>query len=123
LAKNSPNSNVTVRIPVNAQPKLRKCQIHHVDHFEFSVIAALNQDVMANAQNEEEGQTSWFRTIANALMIYLAINTASSFIGGRFGSQKEVSSSGEAGSGQAQQSTNTASPAAPALWPLGTKMV
>lgn len=75
---------------------------------------------MANAQNEEEGGTSWFRTIANALMIYLAINTATSFIGGRFGSQKEVSQSGEAGGGQ---STNTASAAVPALWPLGTKMV
>ena len=78
---------------------------------------------MANEQNEE-GQSSWFRTIVNSVMIYFVINAATSFIGGKFGSQKEASSSEATGGGQVQQSTtNTVSPAVPALWPLGTKMV
>lgn len=75
-----------------------------------------------NAQNEgQEEQGSWMRTIINALMIYFAINAATSFIGGKFGAQKDVSA-GTTG-GQTQQAKNTASPTVPALWPLGTKMV
>ena len=73
---------------------------------------------MANAQNEgqEEQQGSWMRTILNALMVYFAINAVTSFLGGRFGPQQNVTSADSAG-GQVQQN------AASALWPFGTKMV
>jgi hypothetical protein len=71
---------------------------------------------MANEQAAEEQQGSgWLRTVANALMIYFAINTVTSLIGGKFG-------------GQNTNPDGTVKPAAgpaqtPALWPLGTKMV
>lgn len=72
---------------------------------------------MANEQAAEERQgAGWLRTIANAVMIYFAINTVTMLVGRKFGGQNNTDANGSvkpaAGATQV-----------PALWPLGTKMV
>jgi len=76
---------------------------------------------MANAQGAaveaEEGQ-SWYKTILNAVAIFVAVNAVTSFIGGRLGGQKNVTAP--------DGTVKPATPAVeqfPALWNLGTKMV
>ena len=75
---------------------------------------------MANAQpaapEQQQGQ-SWLRTILNFVAIYFAVSAVSSFVGGRFGAQKDVS--GDDGIKPAGVKVNEV----PALWPMGTKMV
>ena len=76
---------------------------------------------MANAQpaapEQQQGGQSWLRTILNFVAIYFAVNAVSSFVGSRFGAQKDVSGAG--GVKPAGVKVNEV----PALWPMGTKMV
>ena len=75
---------------------------------------------MANARTAdapaEEQRGGWYKTLVNAIMIYFALNTVTSLIGGKFGGQKNVTSGDES-------VKPAAAAAVPALWSLGTKMV
>jgi hypothetical protein len=73
----------------------------------------------AGGQEEQQGQGSWMRSILNGLLIFFAINAASSFLGGKFGAQKNVTST----DGIVKPATNQGAAQIPALWNLGTKMV
>jgi len=76
---------------------------------------------MANAQpeaQEEQQGSSWMRTIANALMVYLAISTVTQLIGAKFGTPKATTTP----DGTITTNAPKAVEAIPALWPLGTKM-
>lgn len=77
---------------------------------------------MANAQPdapEEQQGGGWYKTLLNVVVIYFAMNAATSFIGGRFGSQKDVTSS----DGGVNPGATRGIEPVPALWSLGTKMV
>jgi hypothetical protein len=77
---------------------------------------------MANAQPdapEEQQGGGWYKTLINVVLIYFAMNAATSLIGGKFGPQKDVASSAGGDSPAATRGIE----AIPALWPLGTKMV
>jgi len=69
------------------------------------------------AQEEQQGRP-WMRTIMNAIMVYLAINTVTQLIGGKFGSPKTTT----APDGTVTTNAPKAVEATPALWSLGTKM-
>ena len=76
---------------------------------------------MANAQpdaQEEQQGSSWMRTIMNAVMVYLAINTVTQLIGPRLGSQTTTTGP----DGTVTTNAPHAVEAIPALWSLGTKM-
>jgi len=77
---------------------------------------------MANAQPdapEEQQGGGWYRMALNVVLIYFAMNAATSLIGGKFGPQKDVASS----DGGDSSTANRGIEAIPALWSLGTKMV
>jgi hypothetical protein len=77
---------------------------------------------MPEAQ-EEEGQGSWLRTILNGVMIFVAVNAVSTFIGGRLGGQKAQVTDPD-GNVNVKPAGNVQGTAQiPALWPLGTIMV
>jgi hypothetical protein len=69
------------------------------------------------AQEQQEGR-SWVRTAFNFIAIYFAVNAFSSFIGGKFGVQKDAP-----GTDGVKPATVQGAKEIPALWPLGTKMV
>jgi hypothetical protein len=71
---------------------------------------------MANepaAAEQQEGQ-SWMRFAFNFVAIFFAVNAVSSFVGGKWGAQNDVSG----GAGKPAGVANV-----PALWSMGTKMV
>jgi hypothetical protein len=76
---------------------------------------------MANepaAVEQQEGQ-SWMRTALSFVAIYFAVNAVSSFVGGKWGAQKDVSGTDGVVKPAAIQGVANV----PALWPMGTKMV
>ena len=70
------------------------------------------------AAQQEQDQGGWLQTLLRAAMVFIVINAATSFLGGKLGAQKNVT--GQAGGAKP---ANPGPERIPALWSLGTNMV